>query len=52
MPADRLPPAPNLEFYKKQAKALRQGIRQHSPEALACVRAHLPAPQYHGPEAQ
>jgi ankyrin repeat protein len=42
MPADRLPPRPNLEFYKKQAKALRKGFAAARAEDVARVEAHLP----------
>lgn len=33
---------PNLEFYRKQAKALLKAIRSTDPTALARIRVHLP----------
>jgi ankyrin repeat protein len=42
MSTDRLPQHPNLEYYKKQAKALRKAFAAALPEAIARVRAQLP----------
>lgn len=41
MPTESLPPRPNLEFYKKQAKALRKGFGIGDPASAARVKAHL-----------
>jgi ankyrin repeat protein len=42
MPTPPHPPHPNLEFYKKQAKALRKGFAAGDPAVAARVRAQLP----------
>jgi ankyrin repeat protein len=42
MPADHLPPRPNLEFYRKQAKALRKAFATGDPAAAARVQAQRP----------
>ncbi|HEV3166994.1 MAG TPA: ankyrin repeat domain-containing protein [Isosphaeraceae bacterium] len=48
MSTDRLPPRPNLEFYKKQAKALRKSFAAGDPDATARVQASHPRRK--GPE--
>jgi putative phosphoribosyl transferase len=42
MPPRELPPHPNLEQYKKQAKDLLKDAAKSSPEAMARIRQHHP----------
>jgi uncharacterized protein (TIGR03067 family) len=41
--AKQLPPRPDLDHLRKQAKVLLAGIEKGEPDAIACMRQHLPA---------